>query len=47
MSDGPSNDPIRCPDPVHERAEEIMEEHDYPTKGEAIRHAFREAGYID
>jgi hypothetical protein len=47
MSDGPNNDPVRCPDPVHEAAESVKKEYDYPTKGEALRHICREAGYVE
>lgn len=36
---------VRIPDTVYERAEELQEEYDYPTLGEAIRQVFREAGY--
>lgn len=35
----------KLPRPVEETLDEIMDEHDYNTYGEAIRHALREAGY--
>ena len=41
------NDRVRCPDPVLEAADRIKEEHDLPSRGEAIRRVFREAGYLD
>lgn len=36
---------VRVPSPVDEQIETIQKQHEYPTKGEAVRHAFREAGY--
>jgi hypothetical protein len=33
------------PDPVARKAEQVREEYDYPSTGEAIRHVFKEAGY--
>ena len=36
---------VRIPDPVHEKAEEIKDIHDYASLGEAIRHMCREGGY--
>lgn len=36
---------VRVPDPVHEKAKEIKDMHDYSTLGEAIRHMCREGGY--
>ena len=42
-----TNRKLRAPEPVHDAAEQLREKHDYPSKGEAIRHVFREAGYLD
>ncbi|WP_233274383.1 ribbon-helix-helix domain-containing protein [Natrinema thermotolerans] len=36
---------VKVPDPVHERAKEIKETHDYASLGEAVRHMCREGGY--
>ena len=36
---------VKVPDPVHDKAEEIKEMHDYATLGEAVRHMCREGGY--
>jgi hypothetical protein len=36
---------VRVPASVHDAAEEIREEYDYPTLGEALRHMIREGGY--
>ena len=36
---------VRVPDPVHEKAQEIKEMHDYANLGEAIRHMCREGDY--
>jgi hypothetical protein len=35
--------PIKVPDTVHEKAQELQEIHDYATLGEAVRHMCREA----
>jgi hypothetical protein len=35
----------RIPDPVLKRAEDVKEEYDYPSVGEAIRHMCQEGGY--
>lgn len=37
--------PMKVPDPVHEKAKEIKELHDYASLGEAVRHMCREGGY--
>lgn len=37
--------PMKVPDPVHEKATEIKELHDYASLGEAVRHMCREGGY--
>lgn len=36
---------VKVPDPVHAKAKEIKEMHDYASLGEAIRHMCREGGY--
>lgn len=36
---------VRVPDPVYNRAEEIKEERDLPSIGEALRYMSREGGY--
>lgn len=36
---------VRLPMPVYRKAKEIKKQHNYPTLGEAIRHAMREADY--
>jgi len=33
------------PDPVLDCAEDVEDEYDYRSTGEAIRHVFKEAGY--
>lgn len=35
----------RIPDTVHEQAEQIKKERDYPTIGEAIRYMCQEGGF--
>lgn len=40
-----ANETIRVPAPVKETAEDIRDEYDYPSIGEGVRHAMREAGY--
>lgn len=35
----------RVPDKVREKAEDVQEEYDYPSLGEAIRHMCKEGGY--
>ena len=35
----------RVPNAVLDAAEDVQDEHDYPTIGEAIRHMVREGGY--
>ena len=35
----------RVPNAVFEVAQQVQDEHDYPTIGEAIRHMVREGGY--
>jgi metal-responsive CopG/Arc/MetJ family transcriptional regulator len=35
----------RLPENVYEAAEEVRDEYDYPSVGEAIRHMVREGGY--
>jgi len=32
---------VKVPEPVHQRAQEVKDEHDYATLGEAIRHMCR------
>lgn len=36
---------VRLPVAVYEQAEEIQEEYDYPSIGEAVRHMCQEGGY--
>jgi hypothetical protein len=35
----------RIPKSVYEQAEEVKDEYDYPSIGEAIRHMCKEGGY--
>jgi len=44
VGDGMGRRPT-LPRPVYEQAEEIQDEFEYPTVGEAVRHVFQEAGY--
>ena len=41
------NDRVRCPDDVIDAADRIQKEQDLSSRGEALRHALREGGYID
>ncbi|UBF23387.1 hypothetical protein HATV-3_gp37 [Haloarcula tailed virus 3] len=36
---------VKVPDPVHSKAEEVQEEYDYSTLGEAVRHMCRHGDY--
>lgn len=36
---------VRIPDTIYEKAEELKEERDFPSIGEAIRYMCREGGY--
>jgi hypothetical protein len=36
---------VKVPEPVHEQAQTVQEEHDYATLGEAIRHMCRHGDY--
>jgi len=38
------NPSVRLPQTVYDRAEEIQDEYDYPSLGEAVRHVFQDAG---
>lgn len=42
MSENPS---VRVPTTVDARADELMDEYDFASKGEAIRHMCRNGGY--
>ena len=36
---------VRIPDPVYSRAQEVKDEHEFSSIGEAIRYMVREGGY--
>ena len=42
---GGENTITRVPDTVLDKADDVQDEHGYPTIGEAIRHMVREGGY--
>ena len=44
---GTGNPQVRVPEEAVDAVDRIKKEHGYPTRGEAVRHALREAGYLE